>query len=546
MKSIFQGNKPQGKLPPQKAQEGRLNSDLNELRALEEKLRGSLNSPRDESLQLSQRNQCLLSLSKLLTGNGTCCALYETQDRELLISDNTDDARHVNVVMAVLGQLRSNPENDQVLASQLVSLVVGSPAYNPTSRTSDRQAASAKSTRVKLSAASSSLAHASPPSGIPLLAEQMQQLNKDIQCVIDGFRAGGACEDLSSYSFVQGDPGVHAEIKLIPYVIEDTLNKPEREQYIITSKLLCGTCDLIVKNVKDVYGVGINTTGMYGKSYTKWYIPSGMPKSISRSLERAVQYQLNLLRDINDGKSTTDSIHNLVSDEPEYLKHRSQGSAKHGQSAAAASAVDDVPETRMKSDVSQVEEPKFESSKSNKWSLSPRLPTVSLPPAAPRQSVVVKDQSLSQSAPDILETVSPNDNTISSASSTTVTKEPISLPSHSAWSKPPKVAQLSADSANLAAAGAPLQQLQRSAQAASNASTRNLQQPKPPPPLLPQTPPPPQDLRDDIANPMASFDPGRMMSLSKASENNSLTPPSSPKGRNLQNQLQRRGSAPSF
>lgn len=88
-------------------------SQFNEsLRALsslqEEYFHHTITRPVDHSKDLNGKERYLLSLSKIIAGDDTCAAIYETVDEGLLISNNTGNATRYEKVVSIL---KNNEDN---------------------------------------------------------------------------------------------------------------------------------------------------------------------------------------------------------------------------------------------------------------------------------------------------------------------------------------------------------------------------------------------------------------------------------------------------
>ena len=91
---------------------------------------------------------------------------------------------------------------------------------------------------------------------------------------------------------------MHAEMRLLPQVIVDARTLPApavvspTEHLMITSKLLCNPCNLVIESVNATCGINITTVGTHGKSYPGWKMPAlDIPEG--KEIERGVQVRLS-------------------------------------------------------------------------------------------------------------------------------------------------------------------------------------------------------------------------------------------------------------
>lgn len=108
---------------------------LGKLSRLESNIGVTAAQPRDLSPNLDAEGKYLLALSRVLTGNDTCAAIYKTEQGQYLVSNNTGDGAHVRAVMSILQEYAIPPHDGAGATRKLSEILVNNRTYVPSTRT---------------------------------------------------------------------------------------------------------------------------------------------------------------------------------------------------------------------------------------------------------------------------------------------------------------------------------------------------------------------------------------------------------------------------
>lgn len=184
----------------------------------------------DLSGSLSPEQKYLLVLSKIITGNDTCTGIYKDSNNFFYVANNNRDSSNFIAVKEILTKFSDNQE--YASATKAFSSIQKT-IYS--SRTSARDRAKPKPSE-----------------------NTSDKFNEDITFLLERFEPFGR-NFIQSSDFIRSK-AEHAEMQLLPIVVEDEANK---NPAIITSKLVCSPCHNTVNLLQELIGKEIKTVGMH-------------------------------------------------------------------------------------------------------------------------------------------------------------------------------------------------------------------------------------------------------------------------------------------
>ncbi len=287
---------------------------LASLRSFERETESTVIPSSDRSLALAEKQRFFLSLSKALTGNDTCAAIYECDLAHfpISVSNNTNDRSHFD---RVIGILRQEPLDRDELKSALAPTL----AY---------QSAESRG------ASSMFEAMAATKRGQPYASRgglDEYRLDRDIDIIAEGMLRWGTGAKRAAF-ISEPDGPMHAEIRMLPSALLDarTRQMPDYQSSllpptIITSKLLCNPCNIAVDFAAREYGVEMQTVGTHAKNYTGWVdisLASIGEDALSHRINTRVREELTRQFDTSEEiRAGSREGHRLIGDEPAALKH---------------------------------------------------------------------------------------------------------------------------------------------------------------------------------------------------------------------------------